>query len=130
MTVRPVNMSDNVEREDRLRILVVGSGAREHALTSSLSRSPAVERIWAAPGNPGIATVAELVDLAVTDVEAISRWAAHRAIDLVVVGPEAPLALGLADRLLASGIRVFGPTRAAAELEWSKSYAKEFMGRH
>ena len=111
-------------------VLVVGSGAREHALVWALARSPSVGALWAAPGNPGIATTARIVDIPVTDVEALAGWAAAHEIDLVVVGPEAPLALGLADRLLARGVPVFGPTSAAAELEWSKGFAKSFMRRH
>jgi phosphoribosylamine--glycine ligase len=111
-------------------VLVVGSGAREHALAWALARSPTVGELWATPGNPGIATVARTVDLPVSDVEGIANWAADRSIGLVVVGPEAPLALGLTDLLLARGVPVFGPTRAAAELEWSKAFAKDFMVRH
>ena len=111
-------------------VLVVGSGAREHALVWALSQSPSVSELWAAPGNPGIASLARTVDLAVTDVEGIADWAAARRVGLVVVGPEAPLALGLADLLEARGIAVFGPSRAEAELEWSKAFAKEFMRRH
>ncbi|MCD6059663.1 MAG: phosphoribosylamine--glycine ligase [Thermomicrobiales bacterium] len=111
-------------------VLIVGSGAREHALVWALARSPSVGRIWAAPGNPGIATMAQTVSLPVTDVEAIADWAEAHKIGLVVVGPEAPLSLGLADRLGARGIPVFGPSRAAAELEWSKAFAKDFMCRH
>jgi phosphoribosylamine--glycine ligase len=111
-------------------VLVVGAGAREHALVWALSRSPSVRQIWAVPGNPGIATVAQTISLPVTDVEAIADWAEAHDIGLVVVGPEAPLALGLADLLDARGITVFGPSRAAAELEWSKAFAKDFMRRH
>src|SRR5918998_1044955 len=111
-------------------VLVVGSGAREHALVWALARSPSVSEIWAAPGNPGIATIAQTVGLPVTDVEAIADWAEAHGVGLVVVGPEAPLALGLADLLGARGIPVFGPSRAAAELEWSKAFAKDFMRRH
>ena len=111
-------------------VLVVGSGAREHALVWALARSPSVNEIWAAPGNPGIATIAQTVDLPITDVAAIADWAEAHDIGLVVVGPEAPLALGLADLLAARGIAVFGPCRAAAELEWSKAFAKDFMRRH
>ena len=96
----------------------------------ALARSPSVSEIWAAPGNPGIATIAQTVGLPVTDVEAIADWAEAHDIGLVVVGPEAPLALGLADLLAARGIPVFGPSRAAAELEWSKAFAKDFMRRH
>ena len=111
-------------------VLVVGSGAREHALVWALARSPSVNEIWAAPGNPGIATIAQTVDLPITDVVAIADWAEAHDIRLVVVGPEAPLALGLADLLATRGIPVFGPSRAAAELEWSKAFAKDFMRRH
>jgi phosphoribosylamine---glycine ligase len=114
----------------RYSVLVVGAGAREHALVWALSRSPSVGDIWAAPGNPGIATIAQTVNLPVTDVEAIAGWAEARDIGLVVVGPEAPLALGLADLLATRGIPVFGPSRAAAKLEWSKAFAKDFMHRH
>lgn len=111
-------------------VLVVGSGAREHALVWALGQSPAVSELWAAPGNPGIASLARTVDLPVTDVDGIADWAAERGIRLVVVGPEAPLALGLTDRLHDRGIAVFGPTRTAAELEWSKAFAKAFKVRH
>ena len=130
MTVGPEIVSEVMENRDRLRVLVVGSGAREHALVWALSRSPSVKQLWAMPGNPGIASIAQIVDIPVTDVEHIADWADEHSIGLVVVGPEAPLALGLADRLIERGIPVFGPTRAAAELEWSKSYAKDFMRRH
>jgi phosphoribosylamine--glycine ligase len=111
-------------------VLVVGSGAREHALVWALARSPSVSELWAIPGNPGIARIARMVELPVTDVEAIAQWAKAQAIGLVVVGPEAPLALGLVDLLQARGVPAFGPTRAAAELEWSKAFAKAFMRRH
>ena len=123
MTTPPV-------RTEQYSVLVVGSGAREHALAWALARSPSVSEIWAAPGNPGIATIAQTVGLPITDVEAIADWAGTHDIGLVVVGPEAPLALGLADLLAARGIPVFGPSRAAAELEWSKAFAKDFMRRH
>ena len=113
-----------------ISVLVVGAGAREHALVWALARSMSVGDVWAAPGNPGIAALAQTVNLAVMDVEAIADWAQAHEIGLVVVGPEAPLALGLADQLDARGIPVFGPSRAAAELEWSKAFAKDFMRRH
>lgn len=115
------------------RILVVGSGAREHALVWALSRgtpSPFLTELFAAPGNPGIAKLATIVDIPATDVEAIVNWAASNAVDFVIVGPEAPLALGLADLLTARDIPVFGPSQAAAEIESSKVFAKEFMRRH
>src|SRR5215211_503640 len=111
-------------------VFVVGSGAREHALVWALANSPSVSEIWAAPGNPGIATIAQTVAIPITNVEAIADWAEAHDIGLVVVGPEAPLALGLVDLLAARGIPVFGPSRAAAELEWSKAFAKDFMRRH
>lgn len=111
-------------------VLVVGSGGREHALAWALRRSPSVGRLFAAPGNPGIAAVADLVSIAAGDVDALAGWASDNGIGLVVVGPEAPLAAGLADQLESLGIPVFGPTRAAAELEWSKVFAKQFMLDH
>jgi phosphoribosylamine---glycine ligase len=123
MTTSPV-------RTEPYSVLVVGSGAREHALVWALARSPSVNEIWAAPGNPGIATIAQTVDLPITDVAAIADWAEAHDIRLVVVGPEAPLALGLVDLLATRGVPVFGPSRAAAELEWSKAFAKDFMRRH
>ncbi|MFN8594280.1 MAG: phosphoribosylamine--glycine ligase [Thermomicrobiales bacterium] len=111
-------------------VLVVGSGAREHALVWALSRSPSVGDLWAAPGNPGSAELATLVDVPVSDINGLATWAEAHDIGLVVVGPEAPLAQGLADRFHERNIPVFGATRSAAELEWSKSFAKAFMRRH
>src|SRR5512144_2270121 len=110
-----------------MRILVVGSGGREHALAWKISRSPLVRAVFAAPGNPGIAEVATLVPLAADDVAGIAGWAKANAIDLVVVGPEAPLVAGLVDRLARDGIPAFGPSAAAAEIEGSKAFAKDVM---
>ncbi len=110
-----------------MRILVVGSGAREHALAWKIAQSPLVRALHCAPGNPGMAGVAELVPVKADDVEGLAREARARHIDLVVVGPEAPLVLGLADRLARDGIPVFGPSAGAAELEGSKAFAKEIM---
>jgi phosphoribosylamine--glycine ligase len=110
-----------------MRILVVGSGGREHALAWKISRSPLVRALFAAPGNPGIARVATLVPLDLRDVDAVARWARENRIDLVVVGPEAPLVAGLADRVSRDGIPVFGPAAAAAEIEGSKAFAKDVM---
>ncbi len=112
-----------------MKILVVGSGGREHALAWKLAQSPRVTRIFAAPGNPGTATVATNVALAADDVEGLVAFAVAEGIDLTVVGPEAPLVLGLVDRLQAQGLRAFGPTAAAARLEGSKGFAKAAMTR-
>lgn len=113
-----------------MRVLLVGSGGREHALAWGLSKSPAVTELIAAPGNPGIADAARLVQVAATDVEGLRRLAMETQPDLVVVGPEAPLVAGLGDALRAEGIRVFGPGAAGARIEGSKSYAKDLMLRH
>jgi phosphoribosylamine--glycine ligase len=110
-----------------MRVLVVGGGGREHALAWKIAKSPRVTKLWCAPGNPGTARVAENVPLRADDVEAVARWAAGQRVDLAVVAPEAPLVAGLADRLAAAGVPVFGPTAAAARLEGSKAFAKEVM---
>jgi phosphoribosylamine--glycine ligase len=110
-----------------MRVLVVGSGGREHALAWKISKSPLVERLFAAPGNPGIAQVATLVPLRADDAEGIAGWVRENRIDLVVVGPEAPLVAGLVDRLARDGVPAFGPTAAAAEIEGSKAFAKDVM---
>jgi phosphoribosylamine--glycine ligase len=108
-----------------MRVLVVGSGGREHALVRAIARSPLVKALFCAPGNPGIAAHATLVPIPATDVEALTSFAAANAIDLVVPGPEAPLVSGLADLLAARGVRCCGPTAAAAQLEGSKQFTKE-----
>ncbi len=113
-----------------MRILVVGSGAREHALLWKLAQSPRQPTLYCAPGNAGTAALAENVPIAAEDVESLARWAAEHAIDLTVVGPEAPLVAGLADRLAARGLAAFGPTAAAAAIEGSKAWAKALMQRH
>src|SRR5512140_1894514 len=110
-----------------MRILVVGSGGREHALAWKISRSPLVRALFAAPGNPGMAKVATLVPLQVLDRDGLARWARENRIDLVVVGPEAPLVAGLVDRLAQEGILAFGPSAAGAEIEGSKAFAKDVM---
>ena len=111
----------------KLKILVVGSGGREHAIAWKLSSSSYVEKIYTIPGNPGMVEFAELIDANVTDIEAIRDIALEKKCDLVVVGPEVPLALGLVDLLQASGIKAFGPTQGAARIESSKAYAKKIM---
>jgi phosphoribosylamine--glycine ligase len=110
-----------------MRILVVGSGGREHALAWKIAQSPLVRELWCAPGNPGMQRLATAVPLQAGEVEGLGRWAAANRVDLVVVGPEAPLVAGLADRCQAAGIPVFGPSAAAAEIEGSKAFAKEVM---
>jgi phosphoribosylamine--glycine ligase len=112
-----------------MKILLVGGGGREHALAWKISQSPAADEIIAAPGNAGIAELARCVDVAADDIDAIVRLALEQEIDLAVIGPEAPLALGLADRLAESGVAAFGPTKTAARIEGSKSFAKEVMRR-
>ena len=112
-----------------MRVLVVGGGGREHALVWAIAASPLVERLCCAPGNPGIAADADCVALAAEDVEGLAAFARRERMDLVVVGPEAPLAAGLADRLRQNGIPVFGPDRAAARLESSKAFMKDLARR-
>jgi phosphoribosylamine--glycine ligase len=113
-----------------LRVLVVGSGGREHALAWKLARSPRLAALYAAPGNPGIAQIAECLPVRADDIAGIAALADRERIDLTVVGPEGPLALGLVDALEARGRPAFGPSRAAAELESSKVFAKELFVRH
>jgi phosphoribosylamine--glycine ligase len=113
-----------------MKILLVGSGGREHALAWKISRSPLVGQLWAAPGNPGIARHARCLDLAMNDAQGLAGFAVAHDVDLVVVGPEAPLVAGLADDLRACGLAVFGPGRRAAAIEGSKAFAKALMARH
>ncbi len=109
------------------RILVAGGGGREHAIVWKLAQSPGVREVICAPGNPGIESIAECVPVPVSDLDGLVRLAVERAVDLVVVGPEDPLAAGLADRLDVAGIPVFGHTAAAARIESSKAWSKEVM---
>jgi len=108
-----------------MNVLLIGSGGREHALAWKLSASPLLTKLYCAPGNGGIAEVAECIPLAVADHTAVIRFCTDNAIDLVVVGPEAPLVAGLVDDLTTAGIKCFGPTQAAAQLEGSKGFTKD-----
>lgn len=113
-----------------MKVLLIGSGGREHALAWKLAASPVLIKLYAAPGNPGIAAEAECVALDVADHAAVIGFCSEKAIELVVVGPEAPLVDGLADALAKAGIRVFGPSAAAARLEGSKSFTKDLCDRY
>lgn len=113
-----------------MKVLLIGSGGREHALAWKLAQSPLLSKLYAAPGNPGIAEEAELVSLNVEDHQAVIAFCHDKAIDLVVVGPEAPLVTGLADDLRAAGFAVFGPSKAAAQLEGSKGFTKDICARY
>ena len=113
-----------------MKVLVVGSGGREHALAWKLARSPRVRTVFVAPGNGGTATEPGVRNVPLTDLDALADFAQAEEVGLTVVGPEAPLAASIVDRFRARGLRIFGPTRAAAQLESSKAFAKEFMQRH
>ncbi|HYB53554.1 MAG TPA: phosphoribosylamine--glycine ligase, partial [Thermoanaerobaculia bacterium] len=113
-----------------MKILVVGSGGREHALCYGLRRSPLVREIYGAPGNPGIAELADCLPVMPGDIVEIADLAEKLQIDLTVVGPELPLSLGIADEFAKRDLAIFGPTRLAAQIETSKVFAKEFFARH
>lgn len=112
-----------------MKVLIIGSGGREHALAWKLASSPRVTALFCAPGNPGIAQLADLVPIGVMEFEKLEKFVRQNAIELVVIGPEDPLAAGLADRLIELGVKVFGPNKLAAQLEGDKWFAKELM-RH
>ncbi len=114
----------------RVNILIVGSGGREHALAWKIAQSPLVSNIYCAPGNPGMAALGECIDLSVNDIPGVVTFAKENDIALTVVGPEDPLANGMVDALATEGLKAFGPSKAAAQLEASKSFAKDFMQRH
>jgi phosphoribosylamine--glycine ligase len=113
-----------------MKVLVVGSGGREHALVWKISQSARVKKIYCAPGNAGIKCMAECVDLAATDIDALLQFAHHENIDLTIVGPESALAAGIVDRFEEEGLRIFGPRKNSAILEGSKVFAKEFMEKY
>ena len=113
-----------------MKVLVVGSGGREHAIVEAISRSPKASKIYAAPGNAGIAALAECVAIKDTEVEKLLEFAKANEVDLTVVGPEAALAVGIVDRFREEGLKIFGPTKAAAEIEASKDFAKRLMFKY
>ena len=110
-----------------MNVMVIGGGGREHAICLALHRSPRVDRLWCAPGNGGIADIADCVDIKATDLDALVAFAQSNPVDFVMVAPDDPLALGLVDRLEAAGIRAFGPRANAAILESSKAFSKQLM---
>ncbi len=115
---------------DRLNILLIGGGGREHALARRIATSPLTGKFYAAPGNPGIAQVAECIAIAADDVERLTAFAVNHEIDFVIVGPETALVAGIVDRLAATGITAFGPNQAAAALEGSKSFMKDLAAKY
>jgi phosphoribosylamine--glycine ligase len=113
-----------------MKVFLVGGGGREHALALAIAKSPHLTKLWCAPGNAGIGEIAELVPIRADDTQALTEFSVARAVDLVVVGPEGPLVAGLIDRLAEHGIAAFGPSEAAARLEGSKGFMKDFAARH
>lgn len=113
-----------------MKVLVIGGGGREHALVWKLSQSSILEKIYCAPGNPGIAAEAECVDIALSDFDALALFAETAKVDLTVVGPEDPLSRGIVDFFTGRGLRIFGPSKAAAQIEASKAFAKHIMAHY
>lgn len=113
-----------------MKVLVVGSGGREHAMAWKLAQSPKVQQVYVAPGNGGTARDKDLINVPITDLALLRQWAVDQGIGLTLVGPEAPLAAGIVDDFRTHGLRIFGPTQAAAQLESSKAFSKAFMQRH
>ena len=113
-----------------MKILIVGGGGREHAIAQSVAKSPRADKIYCAPGNAGIGQIAECVPIGVMEFEKLTAFAVEKAVDLVIVGPDDPLAGGLVDVMEAAGLRVFGPRRNAAILEGSKAFAKDLMKKY
>jgi phosphoribosylamine--glycine ligase len=126
----PLNGTASVFKEAEMRVLLIGSGGREHALAFKIAQSPLLTKLFAAPGNPGIGQFADIVDLTIEDHEAVVAFCRDKAIDFVVFGPEAPLVAGLSDRLRDAGFKVFGPSAAAAQLEGSKGFTKDLCARY
>jgi|GEM_PF-1276638 len=113
-----------------MKVLVVGGGGREHAICWKLAQSEKVDKIFCAPGNAGIAKVAECVAVGAEDIDGICGFAKENDIDLAVIGPEVPLAMGIVDELEAAGVKTFGPNKKCSQLEASKSFTKDFLARH
>lgn len=115
-----------------MKVLIIGNGGREHALTWKVAQSPLADKVYVAPGNAGTAqeAKAENVNISATDIPALVNFAKENAVDLTIVGPEAPLVLGVVDAFRAEGLKIFGPTKAAAQLEGSKAFTKDFLARH
>lgn len=113
-----------------MKVLVVGGGGREHAICWKLAQSPKVGELYCAPGNAGIAQIAQCVDIAAEDIDGICTFASENSIDLAVIGPEVPLAMGIVDELESKGVKVFGPNRKCSQLEASKLFTKSFLERH
>ena len=113
-----------------MKVLVVGNGGREHAMAWKLAQSPKIQQVYVAPGNGGTAKDPNLINVPITDLAQLRQWAINNQMGLTLVGPEAPLAAGIVDDFRAHGLRIFGPTRAAAQLESSKAFSKAFMQRH
>lgn len=113
-----------------MKVLVVGGGGREHALCWKLAQSPLVETLYCAPGNPGIAELAECVNIGADEIEILCEFAKAEAIDLTVVGPEVPLTMGIVDTFQAAGLEIFGPNKAAAQIEGSKGFSKDLMAKY
>ncbi len=113
-----------------MNVLVIGSGGREHALVWKLRQSPKVHEVYCAPGNAGIESIAELVKVKIDDIDGLFQFAKKKKIDLTVVGPEIPLVKGIVDLFEKNGMRIFGPTKYASQLEGSKVFAKNFMKKY
>ena len=113
-----------------MKILIVGSGGREHAIAWKLAQSPKVDKIYCAPGNAGIADVAECIDVKAEDIQGICKAAKEKEIDMAVIGPEVPLAMGITDELEKVGVQTFGPNKKCSQLEASKAFTKSFLARH
>src|SRR6187399_1829484 len=113
-----------------MKVMVIGSGGREHALAWKIAQNKEISRVYVAPGNAGTALNADMVNVPISSVQDLLDFAQKEQINLTIVGPEAPLSMGVVDAFRAAGLKIFGPTKAAAQLEGSKDYAKAFMMRH